>query len=93
MFFFTRNEGNIFKPSSLSTPRILTCHPVMVCAFSPVNSDFSGHVCSGIDTNLAKKKINSNFVGLFLQKTYPNSQITRKIHCYMYLYLHMNSIY
>lgn len=56
MFFFIRNEGNIFKFSSFFISRILICYFVMVCVFLFVNFDFLGYVCFGIDINFVKKK-------------------------------------
>ena len=56
------------------------CHNgLMGYQFSFINSDFVRHMCSGIDTNSHQKNFNSNFLGLFYKKTYPELQITRKI--------------
>lgn len=74
------------KETSLSLTNFLNqefviCHnDFIVYPFAPIKLDFVSHICSGIDINL-DKTFNSNFVGLFFQKAYPNSQITRKIPC------------
>lgn len=80
-FFFIGNEGSIFKTNQLSKSRICDCRNDFVgYPFAPIKLDFVDHIFSEIDLNLPKT-FNSNFAGLFFQKAYPNSQITRKIPC------------